>query len=143
MKKINNNIEETYCSFEVSKLLKEKGFEVPCTQRYWISLMDSAPKINLQLECKKWNYNDYDDSSTEYLSAPTHAIALKWIQINFNMPIFVVGTHDINKFHIGYLNTNDNYWNLIKNEYNSPNYFNSPEEAIESALLYCLKNLIK
>ena len=25
---INNNIQESYCSFEVSKLLKEKGFEV-------------------------------------------------------------------------------------------------------------------
>lgn len=24
---MNNNIEESYCSFEVSKLLKEKGFK--------------------------------------------------------------------------------------------------------------------
>ena len=28
MKEINNNIQESYCSFEVSKLLKEKGFNI-------------------------------------------------------------------------------------------------------------------
>lgn len=27
MKKINNDIKEHYCFFEVSKLLKEKGFD--------------------------------------------------------------------------------------------------------------------
>lgn len=62
-------IKEAYCSFEVAKLLKERGFNEPCREHYHIngemSLVDTQYR----------NWNKYN-----YISAPTHQMALSWLR---------------------------------------------------------------
>jgi len=54
---MNNNLNEDYCSFEISKLLKEKGFDV------------------IHTNLVKHNGQNY--------FAPTHSLTIKWIRENF------------------------------------------------------------
>lgn len=58
---MNNNIQEAYCSFEVSKLLKEKGFDVKQLRTY--------------------------HREGETVLCPTHALAIEWIRVNFGIHI--------------------------------------------------------
>lgn len=128
---MNNNITEDYCSFEVSKLLKEKGFVVYCT-----SLYTEDGKQN-----DVGNYNGVDDDNYISFSRPTHALAIKWIRENFGI-FFDITPNWV------YQGKFKGYWFKIyslKNGvllYETNKSFNSPEEATEAALLYTLKNLI-
>lgn len=169
---MNNNIEESYCSFEVSKLLKEKGFEVPTLCYYFedgafvqnsykdITGMDYGAEFETEYEELLGNWNDNFvtkkngdrcfgcDKSKGYFetySAPTHAIAIEWLRANFSINIWI----DCNK---------EEKWiwtvNIIKDgEYiqsddwiedleNLPDYYNTPKEAISAAFDYVLKELI-
>lgn len=134
-----NNITEDRCSFEVAKLLKEKGFAVYCT-----SLYTEDGKQN-----DVGNYNGVDDDDYISYSRPTHALAIKWVRENFNIWISVDWT---------LLNNEDevpikvNWWYMISGEIGNPEKsidstesesYSSPEEATEAALLYALQNLIK
>lgn len=142
---MNNNITEDYCSFEVSKLLKEKGFAVYCT-----SLYTEDGKQN-----DVGNYNGVDDDNYISFSRPTHALAIEWIRENFGIHIYCHSEIKINGLEItqldkyqggitrinhtyiyGKINKND----IPKGPYRKP--CNTPYEAIEAALLYTLKNLI-
>ena len=72
-------IKEAYCSFEVSKLLKEKGFDEPCYQKYdnegYLSF-NHVGYINNEKPC--------DDF---YALAPTHQMAIAWILEKYNFSI--------------------------------------------------------
>lgn len=62
-------IKESYVSFETAKMLKEAGFDVPCTSNYMTS--------------KSW-WNDlqranFNASETTY-SRPTQALAARWLR---------------------------------------------------------------
>lgn len=137
---MNNNITEDYCSFEVSKLLKEKGFAVYCT-----SLYTEDGKQN-----DVGNYNGVDDDNYISFSRPTHALAIKWIRENFGIHI-----QPTKPFHKDYWvvdkiplefrvkgHENSDSFGVPMSHANLDGKFNSPEEATEAALLYTLKNLI-
>jgi len=119
MPKINNDINEIYCSFEVSKLLKEKGFK------------RTENTHQQRANTEVW----YDANGNKYggglfCYAPTHATAIQWLYQNFGIWIWIErGKHA-----------------FIDNEshsaYNSLGQFNSSYEATEATLLYTLKNLI-
>ena len=57
-------IEESYCSFEIAKLLKEKGFDTPVNYEYHYKIM--VP----QFHRKKHNFNgiEYRNCSSEWYS---------------------------------------------------------------------------
>ena len=59
-------IKESYVSFETAKMLKEAGFDVPCTSNYMTSKSgwDELPRVN---------FNAYE---TMY-SRPTQALAAR------------------------------------------------------------------
>lgn len=74
---IRNTIIEDYCSFEVSKLLFNKGFAVKCEYFFnggsgWKRQSDNILR-------------QYDD----LIENPTHALAIKWIRENFKINIAV------------------------------------------------------
>ncbi len=138
---MNNNITEDYCSFEVSKLLKEKGFTVECTHRYNTSF--NGLEFEMADYANDWNTNYL--SKPYFLSAPTHALAIKWIRENFGIHIEIrhIKTFGINRFHIIIWKYGEKDYHTIHCD-NKIGYevWDKPEEATEAALLYTLKHLI-
>lgn len=170
MNKLNNNIEEDYCSFEVCKLLKEKGFTQPTLCFYFedgefkqnvliqITGMEYEEEFTTEYNELLENWNDGFTSKKgdsrcsgcskpngylETFSSPTHTLAIKWIRENFG--IWIETQHDgtFNQFTFKLSKLNN------KNIKTEPHYmhpfgkgFNSSEEATDAALLYVLKNLI-
>jgi hypothetical protein len=124
---MNNNIQEDYCSFEVSKLLKEKGFEIWCYAGYGYD--------------GKNQYTQLRNSDCIAYPKPSHALAIKWIRENFDIEIFITPLygprHNLN------FNTR-RYDAHIRTSERAPTAkgFKTSFKATESALLYTLKNLI-
>ena len=65
-------IKEAYCSFEVSKMLKEKGFDEPC-RAYW----DDQPVLSSRTLF--WTIESHKHYNRE-VSAPTHQMAMAWLR---------------------------------------------------------------
>lgn len=119
-------IKEDYISFEVAKLLKEKGFDEPCIVKY-------RPDGSIGF----W--------STEGLDAPTHQMIMKWLREVHNIFIYIepfITTSGLQGYKpyctkIGgefvWINPLRKYSNTSSDTY---------EEAVEAALKYCLENLI-
>lgn len=133
-------ITEDYCSYEIAKLLKEKGFvgesEIGCRCGFYEQNKEYPSQVNLV-------YDDLNNSELEPNECLrfTHQMALKWLR----------EVHKINIV-IGVASDDNNLYSLWKFDIWNGNYsiiwgdkrekFNSYEEAVEAALLYVLKNLI-
>lgn len=85
MKTLNNNVQENYCSFEIIKLLKEKGFDIKTTVYKNIekNYVDSGGNLTDD------TYNKVE-LVTEPIR-PTHALAVEWIKtkVIFGMTIML------------------------------------------------------
>ncbi|OUO23744.1 hypothetical protein [Bacteroides sp. An322] len=122
-------IKESYVSFETAKMLKEAGFDVPCTSQYtdngfgW----DNLSRVN---------YN----SCKSLFSRPTQALAARWLREVYKLHVFAKRTYEyaLDKFSWGYYIQSSNY------EYckNFEIGFDSYEQAIEDGLREAIK-LIK
>lgn len=135
-------ITEAYCSFEVSKLLKEKGFDGLCCG-IW--------HINNEVFELHYEPLDYSALRDEILLAPTHQMAMAWLREEKGIFISIgVGTDIDDVF--GYMPSIYFLSILACNEgrfspnvdaddicdYTPKNY----DQAVEAALEYVLKNLI-
>lgn len=72
-------IKERYVNFEVASLLRDKGFNEPCRGVY----EEKVLRINTLCD---WFNSDF----SEYVSAPTQAMACDWIEETFNISIEVL-----------------------------------------------------
>jgi hypothetical protein len=121
-------ITEDYVSFEIAKLLKEKGFNEGCNS-YFISDNEIALIPNRR---------DFNNHGV-YLSAPTQQMVMQWLRDVHD--IFIKLEYDVDE---------DIQWHpslaLIKgNKYihtNELQWYDTYEQACEAAIKYCLKNLI-
>lgn len=134
-------IKEDYCNYEMSMLLKEKGFNEYCSGYY---KFDKSLGI---LSKAVINNSALDDDGID-ISAPTHQMAMKWLREVHNVFIKINmiqdGMYDaindfvykepIFQYEITGINGNDVY--ELRGE------FNSYEEACEAAIKYVLENLI-
>lgn len=137
-------MKEAYCSYEIAKLLKEKGFDEPCIAVY------EEKVLRINTLC------DYHNSElSSYICAPTHQMACAWLRemhqlhISVNAyPIYGRVKDEKGKNTCGLL-----YWNYIANgEWMNDKYNpqqkafvvaeKSHERVIEAALKYSLENLI-
>lgn len=145
MKTLNNNIQESYCSFEVSKLLKEKGFK--------FSSEFNIPYYNYLgvyrgdvIELIKAKYNKKDTKPYETIAAPTHALAIEWVRVNYSLIIESnyagKNFNDIDDLFKFIVNKPFVKGVSFSNKFTDNIYYNSPQEATEAALLYVLNNLI-
>ena len=148
---MDNSITEDYCSFEVSKLLKEKGLCIHNTTGYdvkgnvYLHQGGQEPVCNGQKYYEGRNYIE-----EEFLcSRPTHSLAIKWIRENFGIYIkidwFIKEDNSIDwDFSIQKVGPNiDKKGNSEYLKYYDEEIgYNSPEEAIEAALKYVLKTLV-
>ena len=120
-------IQEMYCSYEVSKLLKEKGFDWECISYY----VDDEPHDI------KYSFLGETNSTWESrcCSAPTHQMAMKWLREIHNVFIIIEPYSDTSC-----------YFSLWQGDIYRENPlkkgFPSYEETVEAALKYVLKNLI-
>jgi len=120
-----------HITFKIAKLLKEKGFDQTCQQRYIKCSLDK--EIIFQEDCSEynWNYN-YDDSSNTYYSAPTISDIVDWIYEKHGIWIEVSRDYADGKYIYQY------FIDIHNQEFG----FNTPQEAYLSAIEYTLNNLI-
>lgn len=126
-------ITEDYVSFEVAKLLKEKGFNEPCWNYYVKSHIDHyfRPVRN-----NEW--------TSDKVSIPTLQMVMKWLREVHNLCIEPYRTA------AGYLYTISNipYGSYkASSQYDGDDedsgQYTTYEKAVDSAIKYCLTNLIK
>ena len=127
-------ITEDYVSYEVAKLLKEKGFHEKVNHVY--HYYTSAPFYQRHL--RDFNGEDYKNLRHEYYSAPTLQMAMKWFLKKYNIFICILFLEEYNGF--GYTIENTLKKKYIATSENSS--YKEPEEACEAAIKYCLENLI-
>ncbi len=114
-------ITEDYCSYEVAKLLEEKGFDEKTLSYYYEN------NVLCHGDWFEWNR-----SPLGHIAAPTHQMAMKWLRKEKNLFI-----------HVWYdgIDFNAECVVNIKNFTYIGNY-STYEEATEAALKYTLENLI-
>lgn len=126
-------INEDFCSYEVAKLLKEKGFDEECSYRYVAEPDYRTPEF----------VRSPIGKGSRYLyNAPTHQTAMKWLRIKHNILLFLLPAQENGK--LVYL-VEVWTWNEEEGIYEStyaPMPRKEPEKAVEAALKYCLENLI-
>ena len=142
-------ITEDYVSFETAKLLKEKGFDCECRAYYTNSVV-----IGEELHLSRNEPYDYNNGIYPSYSAPTLQVAMKWLRETHNIYIAVNITYSENPkiFHPDYYVSISNtktgetcikeMCTLVEDETLTPKGFNTPEEAYEASIKYCLENLI-
>ncbi len=129
-------ITEDYVSFETAKLLKEKGFDEGCRAHYGNAGSFSYEKYEVEASgCEMHNA----------ILAPTLQMAMKWLR---EVHRIVITTDYANICGLGFTYVAS----VIKIKNNGeiddvdvPNvclYKDSYEEVCESAIKYCLENLI-
>lgn len=87
---MNNNMQELYCSIEVSKLLKEKGCGVNSNKNTYVLSKDIDKGESAHFTCFSQELEQYTDAGNDkewnvyrILSIPTHALAIEWIKQNY------------------------------------------------------------
>lgn len=153
-------ITEDYVSFETAKLLKEKGFDGPC-YKVWEShggsqTLVGAPwfvegetvvnRESVDAAAKQYVY-EYSliNNNVEGYLAPTLQMAMKWLRTNFNVNPVPYSMSLGWAFDIFDLSDRDitGSKKLFSMDFpKKSDCFNSYEEAAESAIKYCLENLI-
>ena len=132
---------EDYVSFEIAKLLKEKGFDCECNAYYRIPIQsfsrDSFSKC-LNVIPKNWNKCCEHCVVYEYISMPTQSLVLKWLREVHKIIITIDYNEDSDcedneryGFSVYYLSRKVDLATYV-----------TYEEACEAAIKYSLKNLI-
>ena len=132
-------IEEAYVSFEVAKLLKEKGFNEKCRGGYHSEFDNNDNPIVMLEEWMAQPYNNDFVDEGFLCSAPTHQMAMAWLR-------------EVHKIFIElYVDKAPNFedivfrpevWDKGLNSVWRDDGFTTYEEAVEASLKYSLENLI-
>ena len=127
-------IKEDYVSFETAKLLKENGFNWPCEKSYY-----------LISEVIMASTDDIINPDTWY--CPTLQMVMKWLRIEKKLYIQVMldswALGDHSGYYIVIQRTDSDFEECSPNvDENDTIFFDTPEEASEAAIKYCLENLI-
>ena len=148
-------ITEDYVSFEIAKLLKEKGFKGSSI----ITEHDDAASAYIkELNEKHLPYSSDDPKLKEfYYTKPTLQMAMKWLRVEHKKFIDVYSYSDayFDYIHgwsflirplkytegIGW-NIDDSYKAVTDFEASDDQVYPTYEEACEAAIKYCLENLI-
>ena len=127
-------ITEDYVSYEIAKLLKEKGFNEEVRTFY---------NSNGKIEDCAFLLNHNLDIGSGFTSAPSQSIVLKWVREVHS--IYITSDTEINDKHCFYpviYTMTEESWDMQSFEELEKLSFNNPEQAVEAAILYVLKNLI-
>ena len=121
-------IEEQYVSFDTAKLLKDAGFDVPCTSQYTEGMGVWSGKY-------PYNFNEEDFG----YSRPTQALAERWLREVYNVAIYSLYDDDMEQwFYVVDAFTK----NPVINGFQSGSEYDDYESAFEDGLREAIK-LIK
>ena len=138
--------EEAYVSFEVAKLLKEKGFEIDTSKDYWKIGEDGT----MYFMCSIGAYtSDINEKFAFYRPAdtypcPTQQMAMRWLREEYKLytqimlDSWALGSHS--GYYIVIQATDSDFEEVSPCE---QVFYKTHEEACEAAIKYCLENLIK
>lgn len=122
-------ITEDFCSFEVAQLLKKKGFDELCIFKY----NSEGVRMKAGVAIDEWQNSELDDDECSCVS---HQMAMKWLREVHGLIISI--EYQIIcptwKWRIYIKSSDDKHTDF--------QHYNKYEEAVESALKYCLENLI-
>jgi hypothetical protein len=123
-------ITEDFVSFEVAKLLKERGFNADINLWY-----DKDGNI---FDCYKYEIsrNWRVKAQQEVYFCPTLQMAMKWLRKVYNFHIWVEPNHDKEGLYNAHVKVG--WWS---NNWGGVGY-NTYEQACEAAIKYCLEHLI-
>ena len=136
----------TPVSFELAKLLKEKGFDtIDCNGYYHI--------CNGYTKGYAHCYSDVNTQKEDAILAPTIADVAMWLYDKHGIWINIYYKSKYKSWDYEYTNINwsqeeadkkleEDIHNLLDNIFNAKIKYNSPTEAYEAAIEYTLKNLI-
>ena len=123
-------IQEAYCSYEISRLLKEKGFN----EKTFTFYIKGQP-YNLQNNFRGIKFSNSEMENAH--SSPTLQMACAWLREIYGIDIVI---------EISDPSVKDRKYYCIIWDGNNDSYildlFNSYEEAVEAALKYVLEKLI-
>ena len=131
-------ITEDYVSFEMAKLLKEKGFNEKtyrcynlCTEEHELSDTDDIALNNWELD-------------NDGVAAPTLQMAMKWLREKCYCHIVIDYTFkadaNLSEEYVSYCYSVENAKTYVQCTYNE--WYSTYEEACDAAIKYCLENLI-
>ena len=129
-------ITEDYVNFEITKLLKEKGFSENTEHKIWYVIKQFSTGCH-------WNSCTYKvgDTTREYnddccIPMPTLQMAMKWLREVHNLHVDIDPSEGDWKPNIIELEN----WSCVDN--GEISICNTYEQACEAAIKYCLENLI-
>lgn len=134
-------IQERFCSLELSKMLKEKGFDERC--RDWYEDGNEIVESD-----DRFGYRTNSNPIGDYVvcSAPTHQVAMDWVrEKGCYVEIHMMSRFDLEQeanvfsfFHVCVNVLMDGVLSVHDLGYKSKDY----AECVEDALKYIIKNLI-
>ena len=126
-------IEESYVSFDTSRMLKEAGFEANLKTRYVEEEKDEW--AFWESGTKRSDYNYFDDT----IACPTQALAARWLREVYNVAIYSLYDDDMEQwFYVVDAFTK----NPVINGFQSGSEYDDYESAFEDGLREAIK-LIK
>ena len=126
------NLVEDYCSYELAKLLKEKGFK----ESIYSYMEEKSPGIII-IKHYSSNWNE-EYMHPNCVSCPTHQFACKWLRRARKLLIVIEPEYFEADEVVAYgfsVWRGDNYEHRFED-------WSTYEEATEAAIKYCLENLI-
>ena len=86
-------LKEDYCSYEVAKLLKEKGFDETCYACYEYFSSSVTMYSGWPFEYK----GEVVNNSKDRIKCPTHQMAMKWLRNVHNVLLFILPAQENGK----------------------------------------------
>lgn len=131
-------IQEDYCSYEISKLLKEKGF--PMGEHLFMYVNKDNVFMTNDYACLKLPQEEYKNFYEVYIPTITYQMAMKWLREECDLHIiaYPYNANGKKKWCCQVYKT----FNLLGNEKYVNETLDSYEQAVEAALKYCLTYMI-
>lgn len=152
-------MKEAYVSYEVAKLLKDKGFDWSTSKLYGKCRVYNGEPIDLDTECELKDEGKGDEITTAYMQydmwwvksdsdlgipCPSQQMACRWLREEYYIDILPLVRH-VNKF-AGELPIKEYSYRIYDSEgnviFSGRDWFRAYEKSVEAALEYVLTNLI-
>ena len=131
-------ITEDYVSFEIAKLLKERGFDESTNSQYPVYSIHYG-------EVGEYNITDRSRNPENYIPAPTLQMAMKWLRKEYSINPVPYALSLGWAFDVFDLSNRDitGCKKLYSMDFPSKSeVYSTYEEAAEAAIKYCLEKLI-